>query len=73
MLKGLARARPFYVNMKEIVVIHLVIFMYMIFCRSFFPETQKDYTKNKALWTLLYKKKVNFGTGLESVLYDRLK
>lgn len=43
------------------------------FCRSFFPETQKDYTKNQALWTLLYKKKIDLGTGLESVLYDRLK
>lgn len=43
------------------------------FCRSFFPETQKDYTKNQALWTLLYKKKINLGTGLENVLYDRLK
>ena len=29
------------------------------FCKSFFPEKKKDYTKNQASWTLLYKKKCN--------------
>ena len=42
------------------------------FCRSFFPEEKKDYTKNQALWTMLYKKKYNLNTGTETVLYDRL-
>ena len=26
------------------------------FCRSFFPEANRDYTKNQASWTLLYMK-----------------
>lgn len=43
------------------------------FCRSFFPEGKKNYTKNQASWTLLYKKKCNLSTGEEIVLYDRLK
>lgn len=43
------------------------------FCRSFFPKGEKDYTKNQASWTLLYKKKYNLNTGEEIVLYDRLK
>ena len=43
------------------------------FCRSFFPEGKKDYTKNQASWTVLYKKKCNLCTGEETVLYDRLK
>ena len=43
------------------------------FCKSFFPEEKKDYTKNQASWTVLYKKKRNTGTGEEFVLYDRLK
>ena len=43
------------------------------FCRSFFPEGKKNYTKNQASWTLLYKKKCNLNTGEEIVLYDRLK
>ena len=43
------------------------------FCRSFFPEENKDYTKNQTSWTMLYKKKYNIATGDESVLYDRLK
>ena len=42
------------------------------FCRSFFPEEKRDYTKNQASWTLLYKKKCNLNTGEEIVLYDRL-
>jgi hypothetical protein len=43
------------------------------FCRSFFPETRKDYTINQASWTLLYKKKINLVSGTEQILYDRLK
>lgn len=43
------------------------------FCRSFFPEEKKDYTKNQASWTMLYKKKYNLSTGEETVLYNRLK
>lgn len=43
------------------------------YCRSFFPEEKKDYTKNQASWTLLYKKKIDHTTGNENVLYDRLK
>lgn len=42
------------------------------FCRSFFPEQKKDYTKNQASWTMLYKKKRNLSTDEEMVLYDRL-
>ena len=43
------------------------------FCRSFFPEDKKDYTRNQASWTLLYKKKINTKTGAEHVLYNRLR
>lgn len=43
------------------------------FCRSFFPQGKKDYTKNQASWTLLFKKKKNLKTGAEIILYDRLK
>lgn len=42
------------------------------FCRSFFPEEKKNYTKNQASWTMLYKKKCNLSKGEEIVLYDRL-
>ena len=43
------------------------------FCRSFFPETKRDYTKNQASWTLLYKEKIKRSTGQKTVLYDRLQ
>ena len=43
------------------------------FCRSFFPQNQRDYSKNQASWTLLYKKKIRISTGESFVLYDRLK
>ena len=43
------------------------------FCRSFFPETTRDYTKNQALWTLLYKEKIRISDTHTIVLYDRLK
>ena len=42
------------------------------FCRSFFPEGKKDYTKNQASWTMLYKKKYDLSTGDEIILYNRL-
>ncbi len=43
------------------------------FCRSFFPEGEKDYSKNQASWTLLCKKKINISTGEEKVLLNRMK
>ena len=43
------------------------------FCRSFFPEGKRDYTKNQASWTLLYKKKTRLSTGEETILYDRMR
>ena len=43
------------------------------FCRSFFPETNRDYSKNQASWTLLYKEKLKKSIGQSAVLYDRLK
>ena len=43
------------------------------FCRSFFPQNKMDYTKNQALWTLLYKKKITISSGKEEILYNRLK
>ena len=43
------------------------------FCRSFFPEEKMDYSKNQASWTLLYKKKIDLSTRIETVLYNRIK
>ena len=43
------------------------------FCRSFFPQIDKDYSKGQTNWTLLYKKKIHKSTGEETVLYDRVK
>ena len=43
------------------------------YCRSFFPEGTMDYTKNQASWTLLYKKKINHSTGVENILFNKLK
>jgi len=43
------------------------------FCRSFFPQTDKDYSVGQTNWTLLYKKKINKSDGSEIVLYDKLK
>ena len=43
------------------------------FCRSFFPEDKRDYTRNQASWTLLYKKKKNTLAGTEIILYDKIK
>lgn len=42
------------------------------FCRSFFPEGIRDYTKNQASWTLLYKEKINTAINRGTVLYDRM-
>lgn len=42
------------------------------YCRSFFPQSKMDYTKNQPSWTLLQKKKKRLSTGQEFVLYDRL-
>lgn len=41
------------------------------FCRSFFPQIDKDYSLGQANWTLLYKKKIQKSTGQETILYDR--
>lgn len=43
------------------------------FCRSFFPEDKKDYTKNQTSWTLLFKKKTNIVSREEVILYNCLK
>ena len=43
------------------------------FCRSFFPQTDKDYSKNQTNWTLLYKKEVKKSTGQETILLDKVK
>jgi hypothetical protein len=43
------------------------------FCRSFFPQTDKDYSKGQTNWTLLYKKKIFKKTGEKIVLYDRMR
>lgn len=42
------------------------------FCRSFFPQDKRDYTKGQASWTLLYKEKIRISTGKSVVLYDRV-
>ena len=43
------------------------------FCRSFFPQTDKDYSQNQTTWTLLYKKKIHKSTGQEEALFNRLR
>lgn len=43
------------------------------FCRSFFPEKLRDYSKNQATWTLLQKRKIKISTNEETVLYDKQK
>ena len=42
------------------------------FCRSLFFEDKRDYTKNQASWTLLYKKKRRISTNEEIILYNKL-
>ena len=43
------------------------------FCRSFFPQTDKDYSIGQTNRTLLYKKKIHKSEKTETVLYDKLK
>ena len=43
------------------------------FCRSFFPQTDKDYSIGQTNWKLLYKKKIQKSTQVESELCNRLK
>ena len=43
------------------------------FCRSFFPQGKRDYTKGQASWTLLYKEKIRVSTCKSVILYDRVK
>ncbi|MFI3325220.1 MAG: PBECR4 domain-containing protein [Clostridia bacterium] len=43
------------------------------FCRSFFPKTNRDYTKGQIRYTLLYKEKINLKTGETVVQYDKLR
>lgn len=43
------------------------------FCRSFFPQSDKDYSEKQTTWTLLYKKKIHKSSGVENVLYDRMR
>ncbi len=43
------------------------------YCRSFFPQSKRDYTENQASWTLLYKEKIKLSTAESLLLYDRLK
>lgn len=52
----------FYLMMKEIIisVVH-------------FSRGKMDYSKNQASWTLLYKKKIDLSTRIETVLYNRIK
>ena len=42
------------------------------FCRSFFPEEEKDYTKGQAIYTMLKKEKITRSTGDILIQYDRL-
>lgn len=43
------------------------------FCRSFFPQTDKDYSLGQTNWKLLYKKKIHKSTRTETVLCDRMR
>ena len=42
------------------------------FCKSFFENSEKDYSKGQTKMTLLYKKKINKITGESEIQYDRL-
>jgi len=44
----------------------------LLFLSFFFPEGKKDYTKNQASWTLLYKKETKLFSGEEKILYNGL-
>ena len=39
------------------------------FCKSFFPDTKKDYAERQTKWTVLLKKKLRKSTGSEEILY----
>lgn len=39
------------------------------FCKSFFPQLDKDYSEKQAVWTVLLKKKIAKSTGTEQLLY----
>ena len=43
------------------------------FCRTFFPQAEKDYSAKQTTLTLLYKKKIHKSSGEETVLYDRMR
>lgn len=43
------------------------------FCRSFFPQNERDYTKNQPSWTVLSKKKIWISTGKGIILYDHMR
>ena len=43
------------------------------FCRSFFPQLDKDYSLGQTNWTLLYKEKICRSLNTKIILYDRLK
>ena len=43
------------------------------FCRSFFAQDKVDYSVNQPKWTLLYKEKIDKGSGDKEILYNRLK
>lgn len=42
------------------------------FCRSFFPESTRDFAKGQPKYTLLYKAKTDLLTQKTRVLYDKL-
>lgn len=52
---------------------HLMGLQYLVDRPEFFLEEKMDYSKNQASWTLLYKKKIDLSTGIEKVLYNRIK
>ena len=43
------------------------------FCRSFFPQMDKDYSLEQTNWTVLYKKKINKSEHTECILCDKLR
>lgn len=43
------------------------------YCRSFFPQTYKDYSYRQKKWTVLSKKKIFKKAGIEVALYDYFK
>lgn len=42
------------------------------FCKSFFENSEKDYSKGQTKMTLLYKEKINKTTGESKIQFDRL-